>query len=64
MPSLDETILVEMEVGKSVDYTVKSIALEGVLSIHEHTDPSSGEVLCVYRMTEAEVVPPSPFFRD
>ena len=49
-----------MTAGMSVDFTVKPVAFEGTLSIHEHKDPTSGQVLAVFRMADTRVVPPKP----
>jgi hypothetical protein len=47
--ALYDCILVEMDAGKSVSYTLKPVAVTGVFSIRELKDPD-GKHLAIYHL--------------
>jgi hypothetical protein len=50
-------LVVEMKADTSVNFTVKPVAFEGTLSIHELKDATSGQVRAVFRMTDSDARP-------
>jgi hypothetical protein len=52
--ALYDCILVQMEKGKSTEYTVRPVAVTGIFSINEFKGPD-GKHLAIYRMLGREV---------
>jgi hypothetical protein len=53
-----------MRPGNTIDYTVKAIRLEGTFSVREERDPTTGQVLSVFALTDAVVIPPKSRFGE
>lgn len=52
--ALYDCILVEMRPGRSADFTIRPVAVEGTFTIHEYRG-SSGKVLAIYHLDGEQV---------
>lgn len=53
--ALYDCIIVDMEKGKTIDFTTRPVAVRGKFEIKVFTYPESDEVYAIYRMTASEV---------